>query len=188
MIFEPQLKFGRFYQKLPYPIPSCLIEGDKVKGEVVMTLVYDPPLDPRAGAEYCRINVDASLGTWHVDDNGKPHHRIQVPQQPHTKEFQKLYERHQIEHGFKWSPVKVYRRRIPRGIHGTAWDLQLKVLARAGFQPQEPQKVSLIVTWRDPNRREATRDKVYNQTLDVMRRNGWITQDLQVKDRIRLRT
>lgn len=73
---------------------------------------------------------------------------------------------------------------MPRGVGCTTWDLRLTMLARDGFRPSQPQKVAVIVTWRDPEKR----GKVYNQTIDIMRRIGWVTQNLQVKDRIRIRT
>jgi serine protease AprX len=52
-----------------------------------------------------------------------------------------------IEHGFKWSPVKVYRKRFPRGIGGERWQLQFDVLYRAGEDPlDQPQEAFAIVT------------------------------------------
>ena len=75
--------------------------------EFVMTLVYDPPLDPNANAEYCRVNLDVSLGTYNLGKDGKRRHEGRVPLEP--VDAKEMLERHQLEHGFKWSPVKVYR-------------------------------------------------------------------------------
>jgi len=183
LIFEPELVEGFRFEKYPYPIPRCLFkESDKVSGEVIMTLAYDPPLDPSAGAEYCRINVDASLGTRNIDEHGKWHHTMQIPAQP--KDLSKLYERHLIEHGFKWSPLKVYMRRMPRGVRGRTWGLRLSMVARDRFAPRKPQKVALIVTWRDP----AKKGRVYDETLARIRQSDWIAQELRVEERVRLRT
>ncbi len=41
------------------------------------------------------------------------------------------YESAQIEHGGKWSPVKIHRQRFPNGISGDVWVLQAKVMLRA---------------------------------------------------------
>ncbi len=66
------------------------------------------------------------------------------------------------------------------------WNLQLRLLERHNykFTKPEPQKVALIVTMRDPNKMAP----VYDQTVTRMREIGWITQDLQIEERIRIST
>lgn len=185
LIFEPELIPGFTFDKHPFPIPQSLFrDNDKVTGEIIMTLAYDPPLDPSAGAEYCRINVTASLGTCELKE-GKPYeHSVQIWPLPKNEELINLYEHYQIKHGFKWSPLKVYRRLMPRGVKGNIWNLKLRILARHDykFTKPKPQKVALVVTMRDPNKTAP----VYDQTVAKMRQIGWITQDLQVEERIRV--
>jgi hypothetical protein len=187
LIFEPELQLGFQFEKCPFPIPPCLHKGDgKVSGEIIMTLAYDPPFDPSAGSEYCRVNVDASLGTCEIKD-GKPyHHNIKIWPLPKTEGLLELYERYQIKHGFKWSPLKVYRRVMTKGVKGKIWNLQLSMLERHNykFAKPKPQQIALIVTMRDPNKVAP----VYNQTVTKMREIGWITQDLQVQERVRIIT
>ena len=187
LIFEPQLHLGFTFEKYPFPIPPCLFkEDDKVTGEIVMTLAYDPPLDPSAGSEYCRMNVNASLGTCEIKD-GKPYHqKMKIYPLPKNKDLSELYEHYQIKHGFKWSPLKVYRRLITQGVKGKAWNLQLRLLERHNykFSKPEPQQVALIVTIRDPNKTAP----VYDQVITRMREIGWVTQDLRVEERIRIST
>src|SRR5690606_11959740 len=61
-ICEVDLLPGMEFTK-PFPIPQSLrTPGGKARGEFTVTLVYDPPLDPKFAAEYCRTNVDVSLG------------------------------------------------------------------------------------------------------------------------------
>ncbi len=184
LIFEPELREGFNFDKYPFPFPPCLFKEDKkLTGEVVMTLAYDPPLDANAGAEYCRVNVNASLGTCEIGSDNRPSdHCLQVHPQPRKQDLTALYESYQIEHGFKWSPLKVYRRRMPRGVTGEAWNLKLTMLTRSDYTVTAPQKVALVVTMRDPNR-EAP---VYDEAVTFMRNIGWVTQDLQVEERIRL--
>ncbi len=186
LVFEPELQPGLTFEKYPFPIPPCLFnQNDKVTGEIVMTLAYNPPLDPSAGSEYCRINVSASLGTCQIGKDNKPHKQnLKIWPSPKDEDLSELYEHYQIRHGFKWSPLKVYRRLITKGVKGKVWNLQLRLLERHNykFSKPEPQKVALIVTMRDPNKTAP----VYDQTVAKMRQIGWITQDLQVEERIRV--
>ena len=146
-----------------------------------MTLAYDPPLDASAGAEYCRVNVEASLGTYKRNKEGKREHKGQVPPEP--KDIKKHYEKHLIEHGFKWAPTKVYHRNIPRGVAGDVWRLKLSVHNRSEFSTEEPQSAALVVTVADPSRQKP----VYDETVQMLGRIGWQVTDLQVSDRVRLR-
>ncbi len=181
LIFEPDLISGLEFEKLGFPIPTSLRDKNgKVRGEFAITLVYDPPCDALGGAEYCRSNVEVSLGSYDVGTDGKRHHKRQVPPEP--EDVNKLFEHELLEHGFKWSPVKVYRRSIRRGIRGDTWRLHVSLQHRSGFQTQIPQRMALIVTLADPNGTAP----VYDEIVTQMHASGWLTQDLQVKNRVRL--
>jgi len=177
LIFETELFPGLAFHKTQFPMPQCL-RGPKgtIRGEVLVTLVYNPPLDPNFGSEYCRRNVDVSLGTY---DAGK--HVKQVPPEP--KDLKERYEKNLIEHGFKWSPIKVYRREMKR-VKSDQWRLLVKLLNRKNFFSEKPQKIALIITLLDPEKRQP----VYDEIMRWMNREGWITTDLRIKDRIQIRT
>ncbi len=181
MIFEPDLQPSKkIFARADFPIPKCFRRADgRVEGEFLMTLVYDPPLDPNAGAEYCQTNVDVSLGTYDKDKDGKPKHEIKIPLEP--RDYSKLYEQHLVEFGFKWSPVKVYRRAL-EATGGERWRLMLKLLYRASMPGRaEPQRAALVVTLFDPTRQKA----VYDEVVRAMRTSGWSTVDLRVAARVR---
>lgn len=182
MIFEAQLSAGFEFEKFPFPMPACLQnEAGNLTGEVTMTLVYDPPLDASFGAEYCRSNVDISLGTYDVGKDGKRCQEIKIPAQP--EDVSKLYEKHLVEFGFKWSPIKVYHRSMPRGVSGGKWRLKVSVNNRREFHPTEEQQFWLIVTVADPQRQKP----VYNEVIEAMNREGWVTQTLELQQRLRSR-
>ena len=148
------------YIEHEFPMPDCLLEGGKFVGEVVITLCYEPPLDEDCGAEYCRANVKVGMGIWKkrnckVRDPVtkkttvalKECFRSEVPPDPKTPG--KGYEAALIENGFKWSPIKVYRKKFPRGISGQRWQLRFEVLYRDGeVPPTHPQEAFAIVTVR----------------------------------------
>ena len=123
--------------------------GPKVfMGEVLMTLVYYLPLDRGFGFEYCRTNVNASLGTVDIDgETGKEEYNREV--QPVPKELTDGFEDDLVKHGYKWSPLKLYYRKFRRGPTDKPWRLTLELLNRAEHVPAAPQDVILIITVRD---------------------------------------
>lgn len=181
LILQPDIDQNRrIFAREDFPIPQCFRRADgRVEGDFLMTLVYDPPLDPTAGAEYCQVNVDVSLGTYDPGPDGKPQHEAKIPLEP--ADYSQLYERHLVEHGFKWSPVKVYRKHLT-ATSGQRWRIQLRVLYRAGVLAQ-PQSAALVITMFDAKRRKP----VYDHTVAAMAQAGWVTQDLRVDERIRAR-
>ena len=93
------------------------------------------------------------------------------------------YEQELLEHGFKWSPVKVYRRSISRGVTGDTWRLKITQVNRSQFQPTSYQNFALLVTIRDPK----TEKQVYNELVNEMQNQGWAANDLEVRQEIRAR-
>lgn len=140
VIFEGTLYPSSYIEITDFPFPEVLVEGDKCYGEIYVTLVYNPPLDSNYGFEYCRSNIEVTLGT--TKDNGK--YSGQVP-------LDKIggFEKELIANGMKWSPVKVYHRKISKGIENNPWKLRLDLQGRSG-EVLEPQDFTLIVTIRDP--------------------------------------
>ena len=182
LVFETELLPGFEFERWPFPIPACLRKPQGLlSGEILMTAVYQPPVDSSFGSEYCRSNVDVSLGTYDQGADGKREHRKKIPPEP--KDLGHLYERYLVEHGFKWSPVKVYRRHMKRGIIGKDWRLKVTVNHRSGFASSNPQEFALIVTILDPDREEP----VYDEVVAQMQNLGWVTNDLQINERIRMR-
>jgi hypothetical protein len=182
MIFEAELGAGYEFEKFPFPMPACLYNADgELTGDVTMTLVYEPPLDASFGAEYCRSNVDISLGTYDVGKDGKRCQEIKIPAQP--EDVSKLYEKHLVEFGFKWSPVKVYHRSMPRGVRGGKWRLKVTVNNRREFHPTEEQRFCLLLTVADPQRQKP----VYDEVVEAMNRQGWAIQNLDLEERLRTR-
>ncbi len=188
MAFELELRRGKSFrfERDAFPIPNCL-RGKKggLRGELVMTLVYDPPLDPVFGAEYCRTNVDVALGVYepHKKENGKFVFKGQIPLEP--KDYAELYEAHLIQHGFKWSPVKVYRRRMADVQAGKQWGLRVEAFDRSDVSIAEPQNATLLVTIRDTETDPTKRGQVYNETLAEMNRIAWASIELPVRTRVR---
>lgn len=185
MIFEPQLQpIKRQFDRGGFPLPACLKNPNgSYHGELYVTLVYDPPLSPQAGSEYCQVNVDVSIGRRSGTTNsGRPQHRGEIKLQP--EDVKNLFESTQITHGFKWSPVKVYKTSFQR-LKGDEWGLRLEILYRdhAGIKRQ-PQNVALLVTIADPDRKSP----VYNEVVQLLNQRGWVSENLNLSSRIRQHT
>jgi serine protease AprX len=91
------------------------------------------------------------------------------------------YERDLVEYGFKWSPVKVYRREMVKGVQGRTWRLDLSVHHRGSHVTTEPQSAALVITIADPMKAAP----VYDQMVVEMNKLGWATSDLFVETRLR---
>jgi hypothetical protein len=181
MIFEPEITPGlRIFAREEFPIPACFRnEKGKIKGEILMTLVYDPPLAPSAGAEYCQANVDVSLGTYEPSaTRSHMNHCRKVPLEP--KDKTELFEKSQLKHGFKWSPVKVCREKFTRTT-GEYWRIQMQLSHRTELDKLPPQNVALVVSLIDPEEKLP----VYNDVVKAMNRSGWVQENLKIDNRIR---
>lgn len=182
MIFEPRLEPARKqFDRGGFPLPACLKNPNGgYRGELFVTLVYDPPLLPQAGAEYCQVNVNVSIGRRSgCTKAGKPKHKTAITLQP--EDVKDLFESSQVEHGFKWSPVKVYKT-LFKCLPEADWGLRVEVQYRdhAGMERQ-PQNVALLVTIADPDRKAP----VYNGVIQLLNQRGWISENLNLNSRIR---
>jgi serine protease AprX len=188
VIVRPRFIFG----KRPFPMPTCLLgtagrkglglvrKKEGFRGEVFMTLCYDPPMAHDKGFEYCRSNVSASLGIVKKNKAGEPVYCREVD--PAPKSLNSAYEDELVKSGYKWSPLKLYHRRFSRGPNTSQWRLTMEMLTRAD-SPLLEQAATLVITVRDPLRMA----NVYEEMVKEIDNLKWLTQDLVVRSRSRIR-
>jgi hypothetical protein len=166
-LFEVDTKEGESFGREPFVIPEGMrTEDGKFAGEVIMTLVYSPLLNYEFPSEYCRSNVDVRFGVW----DGKSF----TGKIPQLKSKSEMYEKALVENGFKWSPVKVYKKSF-KGIAADDWKLILEVMRRAEEKPLEaPQRAVALITLRslDPTA------QVYQEAKILMNQANWQVDDL----------
>lgn len=180
LTFELEIAPRVAYEKAEFPMPKSLhANQDTLLANILMTLVHDPDMDASFGSEYCRTNIEVSLGTYDVGTDGKRHQQKQVPEDPKLKG--KGYESDLVKHGFKWSPVKVYRREMVKGVKGQNWRLDLSVHHRSGHTPKTAHRAALVITVGDPMKKAP----VYNEMVTSMNSLGWAVTDLHVRSRLR---
>ncbi|HFK1463631.1 hypothetical protein BK784_01375 [Bacillus thuringiensis serovar medellin] len=64
LILRDTLDKSRYVDIMEFPFPNELNEDGFFRGQVTVTLVYNPILSPDQGSEYCQSNIDVKLGTY----------------------------------------------------------------------------------------------------------------------------
>ena len=178
LVFKQKIPKG-FHLEMPnFPYPNSLIKNGKYTGEIFMTLVYDPILDERFGSQYCRVNFDASFGTYKFNKlTGELEYKRQVPLE---KTWSELYEKSRIQHGFKWSPIKSYYRNLKRGIAiADGWKIRIDVHERSQLDTTKHEFL-LIVTIRGEKGKP-----VYNDVVVELNNRGYLVVNLETRQQIR---
>lgn len=159
--------------------PPSLVRDGKCLGHAKLTIVSTPRFDYRYGAEFVRINIDAALRQQQKD--GKYLGRLSAIYTPDEGE-NSLFEKDQIEHSFKWSPVKVYEKTFPRGVGPTTdWSLDVEYLARDGVAiPREGVPFTAILTISDPNNEQP----VFNDMRQMLQSLGVQAVDIKTAARV----
>lgn len=159
--------------------PSSLVKNGKCFGHAKLTIVSTPPFDYRYGSEFVRINIDAALRQQ--QKNGKYLGRLSAIYTPDDGDGS-LYEKDQIEHSFKWSPVKIYEKTFPKGVGpSTDWSLDVEYLARDGVSlPRAGVPFTAILTISDPKNEEP----VFNDMRQMLRSLGVNAVDIKTAARV----
>lgn len=178
LIFKQEIEKGRHLEMVDFPYPPSLIRNNKYFGEITMTLVYEPLLDEKFGREYCRVNVDASFGTYNSPNpvNG---YESKVPL---VSKWDDKTESALVEYCFKWSPVKSYYRKIPRGIKNASskgWKIRINRLCREGITLPK-QSFILILTIKDDQDHD-----LYSEIKQGLLKKGYTINNLETRQQVR---
>jgi hypothetical protein len=166
--------------------PSLVTPAGKCRGSAKLTLVSTPPLDPRFGSEFVRVNVDAALQQEDFDKQGRLRWigRLDPIYLPGKSEAHPI-EAERIEHGLKWSPVKAFAKTMPLGIGKSSnWRMFVSYLTRTGEQmPEDGVPFTALLTILDP-KREAPVFNDMRQTLNAL---GVRIEDIRTAARVATR-
>lgn len=168
---------------------SLTTEAGKCRGSVDLTLAYTPPIDAAFDAECQRVQLDAHLHQLEekvVDGEVRedPQSRLEHSDNE-LPEHLAYTERYLLESGLKWTPIKRYERKMPRGI-GTRgeWRLSLKALTRAGVTyPEDGVPFAIVMTITDL--RGAA--PIYEEVRAEISRRGLRLANITVAPRLRVR-
>jgi hypothetical protein len=171
--------------KFAWP-PSLVTPEGKCRGAARLTLISTPPLDSRFGSEFVRINIGAALQQEDFDTDGKSHWKgrldaIYLP----GKGAAPAIEAERIEHGLKWSPVKVFARAMPRGIGKSSnWRMFVSYLTRTAEKvPPDGVPFTALLTISDPGGKAP----VFNEMRLLLARSGVRIEDIRTAARVTTR-
>jgi hypothetical protein len=181
LVFKQEVVQGSHLEMYDFPYPSSLIRNGKCYGEIAMTLAYNPILDGRHGREYCRTNIDVSFGIYKYLRNRELKYYGCVPME---SSWDEKFEKSRVEHGFKWSPIKSYYRKISnKGINaGDGWKVRIDMYPRNKLVVPA-QEFVLIITIKDPT----GKSDIYSEVVNGLRERGYITANLETRQQIRQR-
>ena len=168
-----QINFG-------FAWPASLVgAGGKCRGRAKVTLVTTPPLDARFGAEFVRVNIDATLQQEQADGRWKG--RLDPLYLPSRRDGP-AFEAERIEYDLKWSPVKVHAKTFPQGVGPSSnWRLFVEYVTRAGeVMPEGGVPFTVIVTISDPEGEKP----VFNDMRQSLQALGTQIADIRTAARI----
>ncbi len=159
--------------------PSLVGRGGKCRGRAKITLVSTPPLDPRFGSEFVRVNINATL--QQEKEGGGWKGQLEPLYLPSKRDAPPI-EAERIEHDLKWSPVKVLAKSFPQGVGASSnWRLFVDYLTRTGeVMPEEGVPFTAIVTISDPKDEQP----VFNDMRQNLQALGTQIADIRTAARI----
>jgi hypothetical protein len=158
LLFQSRLSIGEkkpVILRFPLTWPQSLVADGRCSGRARITLVYAPPLDPAFGAEFVRVNLEASLKQRQAElaSDGSIRFTNQIaarylPKSTHLA----IPEKALIDHGLKWWPAKQYESTFVENGVFSQWRLDVTSLVRAEAQfPAEGVPFAVVLTLEDPN-------------------------------------
>ena len=166
--------------------PSLVTADGKCRGAAKLTLVSTPPLDPRFGSEFVRVNIDGALQQEDRDKLGRLRWKGRLdPIYLPGKSAATTIEAERIEHGLKWSPVKIFAKTMPLGIgRSSNWRMFVSYLTRAGEHlPEDGVPFTALLTISDP-KGDAPVFNDMRQTLNAL---GVRIEDIRTAARVTTR-
>lgn len=149
LIFEGAInnrKSVNWIKVADFPFPPSLVSNKKIRGEILVTLVYEPHLDPKLGSEYSRSNLDVRLRTM-VD--GKADTITKGSSAGVIPDAEK-WEKTQMTRELKWSSIKQLTFLSPVGRKGSG-ELSLELFPTwRNASDKEVMPFSVAITIRDP--------------------------------------
>lgn len=212
LVVRDTIEKGNFIEILDIPFPKEMVENEFYYGEVIITLVASPDLDPTQGEEYCQSNLDVFFGTYNekVDRDGKTA-RNPIGRDKGTKNLlaPSLYSKNSIKENSqfkgerilksyyqKYQPIKKWAINLTEMSEANKhryleypklWYLKIEGLFRDHIEKTTEGASTdfcVIITIRDPKEKH----QVYNSVSQELDQNNFIQQDIKVKTQIKITT
>ena len=177
LVFANRILGGR-KMSFNFVWPPSLVKNGKCHGHAKLTLVSTPPFDYRFGSEFVRINIEGHLRQEQRDGGYKGMlEPIYLPE----KSSGNRYEKDQIDHAFKWSPIKVLEKNLSGVGLSTNWRLDIEYLTRDGEElPYIGVPFTALLTISDPENSAP----VFNDMRQSLISLGVQTLDIKTASRV----
>ena len=191
MLFQSRLTVGErrpAILRFPFEWPRSLVNPDgSCSGLAKMTLVYSPPLDPAFGAEFVRVNLEASLRQRQIktkqDGSASFTNQITSRYLPKTAGLG-IPEKALIDHGLKWWPSKQYESNFKDKGDYSNWRLEVSSLVRAESRfPVEGVPFAALLTIEDTEKRKP----IFSEMRLALQSSNAVSQDIRTATRVRPR-
>ncbi len=73
--------------------------------------------------------------------------------------------------------------RLANGLKADMWRMAVRVLHRSEFATTTPQRICVILTISDPDKKAP----IYQEWLAAIQQNAWISNPIQIDNKIKLR-
>ncbi|GAA0304874.1 S8 family peptidase [Rhodovulum strictum] len=190
LLFQSRLSIGEkkpVILRFPFSWPQSLVTDGRCSGRAKITLVYAPPLDPAFGAEFVRVNLEASLKQRQVEPAADG--RVRFTNQIAARYLPKstnlaIPEKALIDHGLKWWPTKQYESTFVENGSSSQWRLEVTSLVRAEAQfPAEGVPFAILLTLEDPDGSKP----VFQEMRQWLQVSTAVAQDVRTVTRLRQR-
>ncbi|MBL0929477.1 MAG: S8 family peptidase [Alphaproteobacteria bacterium] len=190
LLFQSRLSIGEkkpVILRFPFSWPQSLVTDGRCSGRARMTLVYAPPLDPAFGAEFVRVNLEASLKQRQAepasDGSVRFTNQIAARYLPKSNNLA-IPEKALIDHGLKWWPTKQYESTFVENGSSSQWRLEVTSLVRAEAQfPAEGVPFAVLLTLEDPDGSK----QVFREMRQWLQASTAVAQDVRTVTRLRPR-
>jgi hypothetical protein len=185
IVFEEKIP-KRKRLEFDFTWPASLTDGGRCRGRGRLTLVARPLLDSTQGHEIVRTQLDGHV--MQLGTNGKKKgghfHAGHMPKILRGKK--KLRESELIRHALKWSPIKSYHFKAPKGVgESSNWRLTVEALERTpGETPPEGTHFVAILTIEDIEGQAPVFDEM-RASLSLLTRIADIRSAARVRNRAR---
>ena len=179
MVFAGRIR-NKYHLSFGFTWPKGLVDNEKIRGAIKLTLVSTPRLFPDYGEEQVRDSLTAYLRQY-VDNSRKNGLLHPLYKSYKGKDYKNEWEL--IKDEQKWNPVKVSQR-VLTGISGTSnFSLDIEYLTREAYAAPKGIPFTAILTISDPSKEVP----VYEQMRAELKSLNVKIDDIQIAARNILR-
>jgi len=219
LILQENINRGEFIEILDFPFPESLIDDEGYfYGEIKITLVGQPVLREKQGAEYCQSNLDLMLGTYENIKNRDINKATILneigPNDPqnvlldsnyksiHIKDTESEYARERVllNYGKKYQPVKKYSVNLGEmkdsrqrdSLNGNRkWFAKIKGTYRdfaETLATQDGEELNQDFTLIVTIRDTKAQKMVYNEVSRLLADRNFLHSNIKIREEVRIET